>query len=168
VTRAVVVFVVASTIAIAACFVSSPTDALQCHATMDCASGRVCLENFCVVQGGGNCPTECTSCDFLASTPTCDYNGAGGDFTCPQGFACVVDCESAGACGNITCGSGSCMVTCRGQGACGNITCNDSCACDVTCNQGACGNETCPVSGGTSCVTGSNCDSSVGTCNTCP
>lgn len=180
--------------AVTACFVHTRSNELECTSTSQCTAPRVCLQNYCVMPGGGpqNCPPECSSCNGLAGAmPTCNYSGTGGTaFTCPQGYQCNIDCngnhacgsvtctgssnctitcEGPGACGSITCGTGSCTVSCTAPGACGSITCGQACACDVTCSGNECGAETCPISMGSACTDGSNnCSSSNGNCNTCP
>jgi hypothetical protein len=170
--RAIAVTAVAAGIAVAAaigaCFVSNPTDALKCGSNMTCATGRTCQQGYCVVSaiGAGSCASACTSCDLTTTPPTCNFTGANGaGFTCPDGYACTITCGATGACGAITCGNESCSVDCEGSDACGAIDCSASCGCDVTCSSGDCGTETCPQ--GSSCISGSNCDSSLHKCNKC-
>jgi len=62
---------------IASCSISHKSDALACTKQSDCASGRQCINGYCVVTGETDappgdgaihidadlCPEQCTSCD---------------------------------------------------------------------------------------------------------
>ena len=145
-----------------ACSITHRSGDYACTEQKDCETGRVCMQNFCVVSGAGidaptggsghvdappnphpdagnGCPPGCSTCN--TGEHTCDIEcGAVGaancnsPITCPQGWTCNIDCKTNQACrAGITCtGSVACNITCSGAGACRDITCGGG-PCDVQC-----------------------------------
>ncbi len=150
-------------ICLVGCLVSRRTTEFECDTSKDCTGGRTCNQGYCVTDG---CPADCSACDTTqrTCTITCAKAGDCAGVTCPSGYSCDITCAAGADCGDIVCGFEACRVTCQGAGACGTIDCLDSCACDVSCPSGACGAETCPAS---TCMSGTNCDSSPTDCNSC-
>lgn len=140
-----------SAIAIAACFVDRPSEALECASDADCTDlgeNRQCEGGYCVVP---NCPDDCTSCDEAARTCNVDCTTdarCNGTVTCPSGWTCTITCDGEGACDDVQCSSGSrCNIACNGTDACDFIDCDNACQCDLACVPGACDGFSCPTRG---------------------
>ncbi|MEZ4439639.1 MAG: hypothetical protein R3B72_11155 [Polyangiaceae bacterium] len=90
---------------------------------------------------GGSCPGICNGgCADDTCLINCETANACGDVTCPDGFNCQVDCMVSNACrmGTITCPPGnlSCEVTCTAaDNACRALTiqCASTGSCAVSC-----------------------------------
>lgn len=193
-----------------ACSVSHRSDAYACSGTgpSSCSGGRVCVDGFCVVpgtidgpgghpdgprgiDGGNNCPGQCTSCSVTQKTCVidCQQGGCNNSVSCPQGYKCDIRCDVEGSCTHgvscqnaagcqvecsgrnscqgVSCGAGPCDVSCSGPSSCQDVACNQSCACDVVCtgNQSCTGNIQCTFG----CDSGAGCTSLPPLCNSpCP
>jgi len=146
---------------VAGCSVSHRSGDYACTSTAECATGRSCIDGFCVLNGSidapGNphrdapkvqpdapeqCPTGCTSCNVAAKTCTIDCsaassNGCASQVTCPTGYNCTILCNVANACkSGVDCTlSSQCAITCSGQGSCRTVECGIG-PCDVMCSGG--------------------------------
>jgi hypothetical protein len=157
-----------------ACFVDRKSDTLACSTAADCSDNRVCQDGYCVRQSQSDCPAHCDACNTSVTPHTCIVTSTGGsNFTCPDGFQCLINCSGGNACGDLTCAGGAqCVIACSGANSCGDITCSAACACDVTCTGGGCAAIACPHQGANYCTSdqqdGSPCSSMVsGRCNSC-
>jgi hypothetical protein len=146
------IFAGAAVLAAMSCLVDRKSDALACSTSADCSTDRTCEAGYCVKQSSSGCPAHCATCDTTSTPHVCLVtNTDGDDFTCPDGFHCLITC---------------------GAGACGDITCTNACACDVTCNAGGCQTIECPHTGANYCTPdktdGPACTSMAGgRCNSC-
>lgn len=172
--------------ALAGCSIDRRSSAFACQGNGDCESGRMCIDQLCVVpnkDAGGDCPQGCTRCE--GGTCYVDCTSARCDnFDCPAGFKCNITCgtgrctdidcgasdcdvlcEGANACIDVDCGTGKCNVVCSGRRSCTEVTCDDSCGCQVTCDGlVSCTDVTCPMG----CNEGNGCSSTAAAaCNTC-
>ncbi|MGE0550708.1 MAG: hypothetical protein AB7O24_08210 [Kofleriaceae bacterium] len=152
----------------ASCSIEHRSGELQCTTQSDCADGRLCVDGFCVQQGGGPsdarsdstmpdallCPPQCSSCNLAEKSCTidcavtsCTGNAA---VVCPVGWACSVACSVQNSCRNgVICGGAtSCKVQCSGIDTCRNVECGLG-PCAVTCS----GPQSCrDISCGNSCA----------------
>jgi hypothetical protein len=142
------------------CGINHKSDDYACGPQTQCASGRTCVDGFCVVngtidapKGDGNtngCPTGCTSCNVGAKTCTidCGLTSCTNQVTCPAGYKCDIQCKGDNACRNgVNCLlAASCTVECTGGQSCQGVQCGPG-PCDVSCSaQQSCRNVTCGVS----------------------
>jgi len=145
----------AATLALAAgCSVSHRSGDFACDSEQRCASGRTCVDGFCVVaadsgvvDGPGDaavCPSQCTTCNVAQKACVIDCasnNGACNQaVTCPAGWSCNVLCSLANQCNSgVLCGNAtSCTIACGARQTCKTVTCGRG-ACNVTCT----GNSSC-------------------------
>jgi hypothetical protein len=143
-------------LAAAGCSVNHRSGDFTCERQADCATGRACIEGFCVaLQADASvqdanvvidapppdanlCPTQCTSCSNDAKTCTidCRLNGGAcnGPVKCPEGWNCNVLCSTTNACrSGITCPADrSCNITCSGRMSCAKFECGSG-PCNVDC-----------------------------------
>lgn len=164
-------FVIA--ILLAGCSVRHESEQYACTDTLQCETGRVCDNGYCVIKGtidapttpkdartdapggGDNCPPGCTSCSVSAHTCTIDCSAGANcqnTVTCPQGYACEIKCNTDNACRNgVNCQLGTeCNVTCSGKSSCQGVACGSG-PCDVTCS----GTQSCK---GVACESSCACD----------
>jgi hypothetical protein len=136
-----------------ACDVHHKSGDYACAKNIDCESGRICNDGFCIVTGsidaavsdgprgdatGSNgCPPGCTTCNV--SQKTCTINCmAGANCTntvaCPAGYKCDILCNTDNSCRNgVNCQPGqSCSIECTGKQSCQGVECGSG-PCDVTC-----------------------------------
>jgi len=159
---------------VASCSVSHRSGDFACENQADCASGRTCMDGFCValqadasvpgdasvpVDGGppvdaNLCPSQCTSCsnDTKTCNIDCRLNGGAcnGPLKCPEGWNCNLLCSTTNSCRNgVTCPAGrSCTITCSGRQSCSKFACGTG-QCNVDCT----GQESCTdVSCGPACA----------------
>lgn len=138
----------------AGCSLSHRSGDFACDAEQRCASGRTCVDGFCVIAADSGvvgppadaavCPPPCTSCNAAQRTCVIDCainNGACNQaVSCPAGWSCNVlcslpnQCNSGVLCGNAT----SCMIACSARQTCQSVTCGRG-ACSVACT----GNSSC-------------------------
>lgn len=141
---------------VAGCSVNHRSGDFACEKQADCASGRNCIDGFCVatqadasvqdsmpIDAGpaidaNLCPMQCTSCALDSKTCNidCARNGGAcnGPVRCPDGWACNVLCSTNSSCRNgVTCPEGrSCNITCSGRASCNKFTCGSG-PCNVDC-----------------------------------
>lgn len=127
------------------CSIDHKSNDFQCTQQADCASGRECIDGYCVVPGGvildaprppgdtstqpdapqppidapqNLCPPQCSSCN-------------------PSSMECTIDCEVTN-CVNTTlvCPTGwNCDIDCNVNNSCRNgINCGNAASCDITCS----------------------------------
>lgn len=169
----------------AGCSVSHRSSDFACDAQQRCASGRVCVDGFCVIADSGAvdtpplptgdaavCPSQCTSCNpaqklctIDCSAPNAACNQA---ITCPPDWNCNVACSVPNQCNSgVSCGNAtSCTIACSARQTCrsltcGRGTCNVSCGGSSSCNAVTCGSGACNVN-----CTGSGSCSNAITCGT--
>jgi hypothetical protein len=172
-------------LAAAGCSVSHRSGDFTCERQMDCASGRTCIDGFCVapqadasVPGDARvlidaappsdanlCPSVCTSCsnDTTTCNIDCQRNGGAcnGPIKCPEGWDCNVLCSTINSCRNgVTCPAGRpCNITCSGRMSCSKFACGSG-ACAIECT----GLDSCTdLSCGTACA----CDITCGISASC-
>jgi hypothetical protein len=142
---------VVSMLSLSSCEINHRSDEFACSKNLDCASGRVCSDGFCVLAGtidaargdaargdaGSDCPPGCTSCNVLQKTCTidCSFTSCTNTVTCPSGYNCDILCNTENSCRNgVNClQSGKCSVECSGKSSCENVTCGPG-PCDVACS----------------------------------
>lgn len=121
----------------------------------ECAGGETCDGNgacfSCGVAAsppGTVCPAECTDCNSGVCRIDCSSEDCSGTVTCPNDWACQVECPEAQDCngGTIECPpTYACEVLCEGTHACDGAAINcGSGPCALTCGSGsqACVNAT--------------------------
>jgi hypothetical protein len=139
-----------------ACNIEHKSGGYACEKNIDCESGRICNDGFCIVagsidaaprtdgprgdamgSGSGSCPTGCTTCNVTAKT--CTINCMAGanctsSVTCPAGYSCNILCNTDNSCRNgINCQLGkACNIECTGKQSCQNVQCGAG-PCDVAC-----------------------------------
>lgn len=185
-------------LSVAGCSVHRVSDGFTCDPSgngSECASGRSCVQGFCVESGTtDSCPSQCTTCDSERScridcTPgkpcgnvqcppgydckiRCNNGGACGAVDCALAHSCDVECSGSMACGNVNCGMHECTIQCTGALACPMIDCAASCSCDVSCTgSAACPSMACPMGILGPCTqngsAGAPCDSTEAGCGVC-
>lgn len=171
---------------LAACSVSHRSSDFACEQQADCATGRTCIDGYCVAMqadasvlndatgdarpiDASACPQQCTTCDIGTTTCTIDCMLAGGacngPIRCPEGWNCNVLCSVTGSCSNgLVCpGNRECNVTCSGRGSCNRFMCGSG-PCDIECT----GTNSCnELSCGAACACDINCASGT-SCNSRP
>lgn len=128
------------------CSIDHRSGDLECSAQVDCRDGRLCLDGYCVVSGGGSdatpsdgprpdatpptvdapmlvCPPQCTSCESGSKTCIIDCaqtNCVNTTLVCPTGWNCDISCSTQNSCRNgVNCANAlSCDIACSGQGSC--------------------------------------------------
>ena len=124
-------------IALAACTVDTRSGPFRCDDGV-CDDGRICERGWCVETSLVDaapfvCPGSCDRC---------------------EGNLCVVECDSADDCGEVTCPADlPCQVRCTGFASCPDpVDCDDASACDVLClgEQSCAGGVECAEDGGCS------------------
>jgi hypothetical protein len=162
----------------AGCSVNHRSGDFACERQEQCASGRTCIEGFCVAlqadasvpndasnsidapTDANMCPPACTSCSDDTKTCTIDCQRAGGacngPVKCPEGWNCNVVCSTINSCRNgIACPAGrTCNITCSGRMSCSKFACGSG-PCDIQCiGQDSCTELTC----GTACACDIRCE----------
>jgi hypothetical protein len=174
-----IVWLLGLALAVAGCSVSHRSGDFACERQADCATGRTCVDGFCVapqadasVPGDASvldappppdanvCPAVCTSCSVDTKTCNidCQRNGGAcnGPIKCPEGWDCNLQCSTINSCRNgVTCPAGrACNITCSGRMSCAKFMCGSG-ACTIDCI----GSESCSeLSCGNACACDISCE----------
>lgn len=136
------------------CEINHRSEEFACTKNIDCPSGRICNDGFCIITGsidasrgdaqrgdaGANCPAGCTSCNTTEKTCTinCMLTNCTNTVSCPAGYKCDIACNTEQSCRNgINCQlAASCNIDCIGRQSCQNVQCGPG-RCDVSCSGAA-------------------------------
>jgi hypothetical protein len=156
------VFVAFVAFAIAtSCSVQHRSQDFACTDPSQCATGRTCINGFCVdnspadaatgdgnLPGDGNspfpdapgsCPQPCTSCDLGSMTCTIDClldpTVCASEVDCPPGYKCNILCNDNNACtAGVHCDQATaCVINCTGKSSCADVVCGPG-ACTIACS----------------------------------